>query len=590
MGSRFSAAVLALQNGHDPFEATQRDWINATTGTWPLRWKRDATRMHANLCAMRGYLIANQWLRDMADLVAACKIAPNATDADILDIAEKQAKRAAGRAHRWIGLGPVAARREIAKLCGTWGIEPPGDNIDDAGALARMTDARWWRRKLRREQGREREAVAINLGRVHRKRDVYVSEESFEAERHKARRNAKLLADMEAVSEDGEILTIAELAEHSLSNPTLRRNELMVRIKGYEDISRDCGHVGVFVTLTCPSRMHARLYESGAANPLYDGTTPRQAQDYLCQVWADIRSALKNRYIDLYGLRIAEPHHDGTPHWHLLLFVSPLHLGTAKSIVWRYALADSPDEAGAQQRRVTFENIDPLKGGAVRYVAKYIGKNIDGTGIDFDENGLPAGDSIDRVTAWAHLHGIRQFQFVGGPPIGLWRELRRIKEPVLADAPEVIGEAWRAAQKTEDRRADYAEIIRAVGGPSVRRSDQLIQLATATDQRPGRYGWETRQRPIGIFLRDKPKRVYQSERKAWQIRMKAGDFGRQFAGDPAAAHRPWTRVNNCADRSASAFPGDSFTQLGSNIVAFPRAGPTPAALPQIGSGSRGAPS
>lgn len=576
MGSRFSAAVLALQNGHDPFEATQRDWISTTTEKWPHRWRRDAVRMHENLCAARGHLIANQWLNDIADMVAACKIAPNATDSEILDIAERQAKRAADRARRVASLGAASARLEVAKLCGTWGIEPPGENIDDAGALARMTDPLWWRRKLRREQGREREAVAINLGRVHRKRDIYVSEESFEAERHKVRRNARMLENMEAISEDGEILTIAELAEHSLSNPALRRNELMVRIKGYEEVSRDCGHVGLFVTLTCPSRMHARLYNSGAANPAYDGTTPRQAQNYLARVWADIRSALKNRYADIYGLRIAEPHHDGAPHWHLLLFIPPLHLGTVKAAIRRYALADSPDEVGAQNYRVKFEDIDPLKGGAVRYIAKYIGKNIDGTGIEFDENGLPAAESIDRVTAWARLHGIRQFQFVGGPPVGLWRELRRIKEPVLADAPEAIGAAWRAAQKSDDAQADYAGLIRAVGGPTVRRADQLIQLATATDQRPGRYGWENRQRPVGIFLRDKPRKVYQSERKTWQIRMKASEFGRRFAGDPAAANRPWTRVNNCADAFTPGIPGSRMPDLGPNVIAFPRAGPAPA--------------
>jgi hypothetical protein len=380
---------------------------------------------------------------------------------------------------------------------------------------------------------------------------------------------------MEAISEDGEILTVAELAEHSLSNPALRRGEMMVRTKGLEDVSRECDHVAIFVTLTCPSRMHARHSGSGAPNENYDGTTPKRAQDYLCRVWSDIRSNLKNRYIDIYGLRIAEPHHDGTPHWHMLLFVPPLHLASVKNIIRRYALADSPDEPGAQQYRVKFENIDPNKGSAVGYIAKYIGKNVDGTGIDLDENGIPAAESIGRVTAWAHLHGIRQFQFIGGAPAGLWRELRKIKEPVIADAPEAIAAAWCAAQKTEDRQADYAGLIRAVGGPTVKRSEQCIQLATATNQRAGRYGWETGARPIGIFHTDKPKKIYQSERKAWQIRQKAGDFGRRFAGDPAAAHRPWTRVNNCAVGSASAFPGGRFSGSGGNVIAFPRGGPPP---------------
>ncbi len=573
MGFGISNARVALRNGYDLFEVDQQARIDEMTAGWPRRWKAGAIQRHGQIRAVQGHVAANQWLRGLADMVDACRIAPNATDAEILDIAEKQAKRATERAARWVEKGARAARRELDKLCIEWGIEPPGKRQNDMQAVARMADSLWWRRKLRHEQRRETEAIAIALGYVHAKRDIYLSNESFDAEKHKLRRNNRILENTEAVSEDGEIFTLAELAAHSLANPTLRRGEMMVRIKGYEDVSKERGHVGLFVTLTCPARMHARLEKSGAANPAYDGTTPKRAQAYLCNLWEDMRSAFKNRYIEVYGLRIAEPHHDGTPHWHLLLFVSPLHLAAVRGIVQRYALADSPDEPGAQAYRVKFENIDPAKGSAVRYVAKYIGKNIDGSGIDFDENGIPAAESIDRVTAWAHLHSIRQFQFVGGPPVGLWRELRRIHAPVIADAPEAIGSAWRAAQKTEDRQADYAGLIRAVGGPTVKRADQAIQLATSADERPGRYGWETVVKPVGIIHVKKPGHVYASERKTWQIRVRLGQFGWRFAGDPAAAHRPWTRVNNCALGSGQGIPGGGVYGNGGNIIQFPRPGP-----------------
>ncbi|MBI3524658.1 MAG: replication endonuclease [Betaproteobacteria bacterium] len=573
MCARRSFAAPAVLNGFDPFEPGQQEWREDITATWPARWKRDALNLHSHKRAGQGIQAANLWLLDLADKVAACKIAPNATDSDILAIAQKQAKRASDRAQRWTSHGTAKMRQQTGLLCTEWGIEPPAEKHDDQGALARMTDVLWWRRKLRRQQGRDREAVAIDLGYVHKKRDIYISRESFEAEQHKQRRNAAILERTEAISEDGEIFTLADLAEHSLSNPTLRRGEMMTRIKGYEEVARDLGHVGIFVTITCPSRMHARLSATGIANPAYDGTTPRQAQAYLCNLWEDIRSSFKNGYTIIYGLRIAEAHHDGTPHWHLLLFVPPLNLDTLKNTISRYALRDSPDEPGAQDHRVKFKNIDPAKGDAASYLAKYIGKNIDGTGIDLDENGVPASESIARVTAWARLHGIRQFQFIGGPPVGLWREIRRIKEPVIADAPEAIGAAWRAAQKTEDRQADYAGLIRAVGGPVVKRDAQAIQLATAADQRAGRYGWETSNKPVGIFHRDKPKKVYPSEHKVWQIRMHAGEFGQRFAGDPASAYRPWTRVNNCAGRENRADHGGRYKNLGGNVIEFPRTAP-----------------
>ncbi len=573
MGSRISLSAIAIRNGFDQFEIEQQARLDKITETWPARWKHDALSQHATKRAGQSLYQANRWIYGLADKIAALRIAPNATDADILDLAEKRAECAADRARRWIPKGAAKARQEVGKLCTKWGIEPPGAKHDDQAAIARMTDALWWRRKLRDEQCHQRENIAITLGYVNAKRDMYISEESLKAQVHKAKRNAKILENTEAISEDGEIFTLAELAEHSPSNPTLRRSELMVRIKGYETVSRESGHVGIFVTLTCPSRMHARFSSTGASNPNYDSTTPKQARDYLCNLFRKIRASFENGYIGIYGLRIAEPHHDGTPHWHLLIFVSPLHLDTVKNTIRRYALADSPDEPGAQERRVKFEDIDPMKGSAVHYIAKYIGKNVDGTGIVLDENGLPAAESFGRVTAWARTHGIRQFQFFGGPPVGLWREIRRIKESVIADAPEVIALAYRAAQKTEDHQADYAALIRGVGGPTVKRAAQAIQLATASDERPGRYGFETIAGPVGIFHRDKPKKVYSSEHKVWQIRMRAGEFGRRFAGDWAVAHRPWIHVNKCTPPSTQGFSSGNWSHVGSNVIPFPRPGP-----------------
>lgn len=577
MGSRISLSALAIRNGADPFEIEQQAWLDQITEAWPARWKRDALTQHAHRRAGQDLYQANCWIRNLAGKIAACRIAPNATDTDILDLAEEQAKRTERCIRSWIAKSSAKARQQAGRLCTEWGIEPPGEKHDDQASLARMTDAFWWRRKLRDVQLLQRENIAIALGYVHAKRDMYISEESLKAQVHKAKRNAKILENTEAISEDGEIFTIAELAEHSLSNPTLRRSELMVRIKGYETVSRELGHVGIFVTLTCPSRMHARLSNTGASNPTYDSTTPKQARAYLCNLFGKIRASFENGCLGVYGLRIAEPHHDGTPHWHLLIFVSPLHLNTVKNTIRRYALIDSPDEPGAQAHRVEFEDIDPMKGSAVQYIAKYIGKNVDGTGIVLDENGVPAVESIARVTAWARTHGIRQFQFFGGPPVGLWREFRRINKAVIADAPEAIATAYRAAQKTEDRQADYAALIRAVGGPTMKRTEQAIQLATASDARLGRYGVETIARPVGIFHRDKPKKVYPSERKVWLIRMRAGEFGRRFAGDWAAANRPWIHVNKCTPPSTQGFSGEHLRPLVGNVIPFP--GPWPAGPP-----------
>lgn len=243
----------------------------------------------------------------------------------------------------------------------------------------------------------------------------------------------------------------------------------MVRMAGFEQIADELGHVGDFWTLTAPSRFHPILSQSGAHNPNADGSTVRDTQRYLNQVWRRIRAALWRQGIYPYGFRVAEPHHDGTPHWHLLVFLPPNQVEPARAIVRHYALADSPDEPGAQAHRCTFTAIDRSRGSATGYIAKYIAKNIDGFALSADDPATPdelrnqAPETVaQRVRAWASIHGIRQFQQIGGPPVGVWREARRLRQPQAAELEEV--------RQAADR-GDWAAFTRAMGGPLARRTD-----------------------------------------------------------------------------------------------------------------------
>ena len=302
-------------------------------------------------------------------------------------------------------------------------------------------------------------------------------------------------------------------------------------------------------------------------NPRYDGTTPREAQAYLAKLWARIRAALKRKGASIYGFRIAEPNHDGTPHWHLLVFHEAGMEADIKSTVWRYALEDSGNERGASIHRVDFKSIDWSRGTAAGYIAKYVAKNIDGYKLDKDLYGNDALETSARVEAWASTWGIRQFQQVGGPPVGPWRELRRVEE-VAEDNPDFLKAAHRAVNKLaviegrENASVAWDHYCQAQGGVFAGRSYR-IRISYGESKGLGKYGEPLAPQPIGLeaktvetytpahmaWMGGKAERVVhwfvKSVRHAWEIVSKKAAQARGFFVQAAQPLAPWTRVNNC---------------------------------------------
>lgn len=371
------------------------------------------------------------------------------------------------------------------------------------GALNRLCNEYWWRRMLRNITLRNVEQHAIGLGLVHRKAGIYISEESNQRKQQQKRRNRLAMQRCEMVNELGQEYNLQELIDLSLANPANRRAELMVRIRGTEEFSKTCGHHAVMYTITCPSRMHPRRSKSGQANPKYDGTTPREAQQYLTNLWAKMRAQLARDGCLYYGFRAVEPHHDATPHWHVLLFIAKEHVKTVSAVLRKYAMQESPTENGAKKHRFTELHIDPTKGSATGYIAKYISKNIDGYGIDDDLYWEDAKDSAKRISNWASVWGIRQFQQVGGPPVTLYRELRRIQGDSLQG---LLFEAWQAADS-----ANWKKFIKLMGGATVSRKDCPLKIARLWSDEPNCYAEPKGYEIIGVEMGSVmiPTRIHQ---------------------------------------------------------------------------------
>lgn len=378
----------------------------------------------------------------------------------------------------------------LARMAAQYNVSLPQGKTEK-GTLRRLACNQWWLRKLRSSNRRIWETVEIFGGRVHKHSQIYASEYALRSRRSQKAEARELLRIMEAVNETGERHNLLALSQSTVSNPRIKRAELMARLAGFERFAQEHDHTALFLTLTVPGRMHACYAKTGKKNPRFCQVTPRESQAYLNQQWRKIRAKFKRQGIQPYGFRIAEPQHDGTPHWHLLLFVRSSQSHELTSIMRHYALEVDGDEPGAKIHRLKCVEIDWSRGTATGYVAKYVSKNIDGYQLDGDLEGKDAKSSSERVDAWASTWGIRQFQQIGGPSVGVWRELRRLREPLL-DRSEI--EACRAAADS----GDWYKYLLAQGGANLKKSDYVVKVLYCWTDELNIYGESKGYSVIGV--------------------------------------------------------------------------------------------
>jgi hypothetical protein len=471
-------------------------------------------------------------------------------DDDVSEQAEKAAASVRRLADLWErnGSADAAVLRSLRHIAKRHAIRLP-NKAGLAERINRMCDAGWWRRALR-YRFKAVELHQIQTGAVHAKASPYVSAKALRRHERHAARLAGQMAALEAVNQTtGEVIAMPELIEASLSNPVHRRNALMARIKGIEASAKAKGDIGLFLTLTCPSRMHARHSKSGAANEAYDGTFPTRAHGYLRRVWSNALREAAHQGLSPYGLRVVEPHHDACPHWHVLAFIAAECADDLAAVMRRHALRDSPDEPGAQARRLTVERIDPAKGSAVGYVAKYVSKSIDGEGVDADNESDSTGQAAARrQVAWARTWCIRQFQFFGVPPITPTRELYRVAGDTLPG--QALAELHKACKAN-----DYAAWLAAVEAHGLR-------LSVDYSERPStRYRGEVTKAIQGLRIEggDVGGALQLTTRcDTWRIvpRAKPAPAAAEGTSAEPALESPWTRFNNSAPLDFKGlFPG-----------------------------------
>lgn len=466
-------------------------------------------------------------------------------------------------------------------------------------ALLKAQCEKWWATKLKSVRKRYLELLEIATGQVGKdffrtnnnktiKRkgiSPYSSKQAQAEFREQQKSGRDFLSKLELENDQGEVIDLLTAVDAGMANPVNRRNELMLRMRETEELAEEMNYVGVFYTITCPSKYHPNSKK-------WNGATPKDAQAYLVKTWSQTRSKLNRLGINFFGIRVAEPHVDACTHWHMLLFMPKNKVQWVNAIMRKYFISEDREEltsryddraelfklykkerslwghkksqgikAKAPEKfyrtftpRFAASLMDKSKGSAAGYIAKYLSKNIDGYQVT-DHEDAETGENIivNPVLSWASTWGIRQFQFQGSPSVTVYRELRKVRTPVEQFDLE------RVRQAADE--GSWINFSKLMGGMCIGRN---ANFKTAYEVTPmGNKYAEAVRRVKGVVTDTSP--IAQAVRElrgafsvtedvslltrvtTWvkQLKGTAERLATQDAGFVGSADQSWTSGNNC---------------------------------------------
>lgn len=226
-----------------------------------------------------------------------------------------------------------------------------------------------------------------------------------------------------------------------------RAAEIYAMTKGLEKYAERAGKTWAFFTLTAPPNMHPN---PGMGKNTWDGTTPDEAHAWIKDARERAEARCRKAEIVISGARVVEPHKDGCPHEHLMVFADPAEMSVIEA-----EFRKQPEwESEAGMKFVLSDG----RATAASYLFKYVLKTISSVEVLSGERG--------SVDAWRSTWGIRAFSFFGMPPLSLWRNLRALDE---CPSEPLLAGLWRAA-----KRGDGMAFIGLAGGLNIKTKERPV--------------------------------------------------------------------------------------------------------------------
>jgi hypothetical protein len=347
--------------------------------------------------------------------------------------------------------------------------------------------------------------------------------------------------------------------EKVASGPTERFAKLYAFAKAIDTLGQEACLSSAMVTLTLEPEWHPN---PSHGTYCWNKASPREAHQSLCDRWQAILRDLHRVGIRLSGLRVAEPHQDSCPHWHIWLLYRPEHETTILTTVMKYfpnkLKVRAPSKRGEKNTKddrmfdsrqdvidkcsrplthakegaqVEVSRINRDISSGAGYAMKYLLKTVDaGDELNkqvalFDEEDAKIKNkkkkhrqTAKRVDAFRSLWGINQGQLFGvAKCLTAWDELRRLS---IAPKHRALKKLWGLArggleegriEAGAGQRGDATGFLRALGGLDASRNGKAktarrFVLGRLLEDSLNSYGEAiTRTKGITLLMKQKVK-------------------------------------------------------------------------------------
>jgi hypothetical protein len=427
---------------------------------------------------------------------------------------------------------PIEQIKRAEALLGT---SIPGTTVESQ--YARTRSVQFWRRALTVRVTQAREQFFLRLGMLGKQRELYASDFGVDARDSQMRVQEKWMRDTVLVSAslhdskckpvNHKEIRLADIAK----GPKERFAKIYSFVKAMDLLSIEQNLSAAMLTITLEPEWHPNPW-NGTEN--WNGKSPREAHKTFCERWQAVQRDLHRIGIRLSGLRVAEPHRDACPHYHIWLLYRPEHetkillaimdyfplklkvrSPTAEKPYAEDVIYETREDFAARVCRpclgrrdgaqVEFSKIDREKSKAASYVTKYLMETLLTKNDDNSEDMLPNSSGNDednnspektnetpkqdnkpskskhapRVNAFRSIWGIKRGQLFGvAKCLTAWDELRRMNY-----APEnaVLRNLWSIARggvaegrigKGSGQRGDARAFLEALGGLDAARNSK----------------------------------------------------------------------------------------------------------------------